>query len=384
MKKKNIGSLIFNAVVLIVCISLVIYFIFSRDGLKDLLSSSQGINLFWLFLAAVCHMCNSLTDSLLTWQFIRYKYKNVRFFDAMKVAMVGHFFSAVTPGASGGQPMQVYSMAKMNIDVGYGTAIMFQKFLVYQVTATLYSLVAFLMNMDFIFKAINAGAVWIFVILGLLSQLVVMALLVIVCYCPKPTEKLIVLAEKLMRKLKFKNVDQKIKSARGQVRLFHKYNKNLNKDVKLMVKAFIEQFILISFGFAVPYCIYRSLNLEGATLLQMISSQSFVTMISSMIPLPGASGAAEYSFSLFFGCFFTGATMKSAILLWRCVTYYGTIFVCAPFALITKGHGKSIAKIAETMQESTEELMQDIENEEECISNTTTETEEKETICKEI
>ena len=164
MKKKNIGSLIFNAIVLIVCISLVFYFIFSKDGLKDLLSSSQGINLFWLFLAAVCHMCNSLTDSLLTWQFIRYKYKNVRFFDAMKVAMVGHFFSAVTPGASGGQPMQVYSMAKMNIDVGYGTAIMFQKFLVYQVTATLYSLVAFLINMDFIFKAINAGAVWIFVL----------------------------------------------------------------------------------------------------------------------------------------------------------------------------------------------------------------------------
>lgn len=351
MKNKNYGKLIFNALVLVISLGLVIYFIFSKDGLSDLLKSSSGLNLSWLFLAALCHMVNSLIDSLLTFQFIRYKYKHISFFDAMKVAMIGHFFSAVTPGASGGQPMQIYAMSKMDIDVGFGTSIMMQKFLIFQTTATIYSFAAILINTKFILGSIKGGFMWLFVILGLLAQLVVMGSLIIFCFWPKLSHKLVVWCEKILRKFKVKNLDKKMKSAQKQIDLFHDCNKELLKCPKLMITAYIETILLLTVIFAVPYCVYRSLNLQGATMLQMISSQAFVTMISSMIPLPGASGAAEYSFSVFFIPFFTPATMKSAILLWRCITYYGTIFVCAPFALITKGHGKAITAIEENYEE---------------------------------
>ena len=59
-------------------------------------------------------------------------------------------------------------------------------------------------------------------------------------------------------------------------------------------------------------------------------------MVSSLVPLPGGSGAAEYCFSTFFMSYISPETMKSAILIWRTITYYGTIMISLPFSSIKK------------------------------------------------
>ena len=68
----------------------------------------------------------------------------------------------------------------------------------------------------------------------------------------------------------------------------------------------------------------------------MLCAQSYVTMVSRLVPLPGGSGAAEYCFSTFFMAYISADTMKSSILLWRTITYYGTIMISLPFSSIKK------------------------------------------------
>lgn len=337
MKKKISGKGIFNAIVLVCTVAIVIYFIFSKDGLKDLITSAQTINIVWLLAACLCHLLNSLVDCIVTYQFIRTKYKHISFYDSMKIALIGHFFSAVTPSSSGGQPMQVYAMSKLNIDAGFGSSIMIQKFLIFQITTTVYSLVVLLFKYEFIFEQIENDIMVAFIIVGVFSQLFITALLLIASFSPFLTNVLVKLAAAILAKLKIiKNVDKKIDTIKKQTELFHASNKELIKDTRRMVLYYVEIFIQITLIYAVPYCLYRCLNLSGASLFDIICSQSLVAMVSSMIPLPGASFGAEYSFSVFFAGIFTAATMKSTILLWRCITYYGTIIVCSPFALITK------------------------------------------------
>ena len=58
--------------------------------------------------------------------------------------------------------------------------------------------------------------------------------------------------------------------------------------------------------------------------------------VSCMVPLPGAAGASEGSFYVFFSMFFTSATIKPATLLWRIITYYSVILITAPFSRITR------------------------------------------------
>ena len=50
----------------------------------------------------------------------------------------------------------------------------------------------------------------------------------------------------------------------------------------------------------------------------------FSTTITSMVPIPGASGGAELVFRMLFDNFFIadGAQLSAIILLWRAITYY--------------------------------------------------------------
>lgn len=81
-------------------------------------------------------------------------------------------------------------------------------------------------------------------------------------------------------------------------------------------------------------------------------------MVSSLVPLPGASGAAELSFAGFFSGIFDETTMKSAILIWRTITYYGTIFISAPFSGMGK---KKATELVTEMQEDIEEVEEELE-----------------------
>ena len=68
----------------------------------------------------------------------------------------------------------------------------------------------------------------------------------------------------------------------------------------------------------------------------MVAAQSFVTMISTYTPLPGAAGAAEGSFLIIFQIFFRQDILRQAMLLWRFIAYYSCIIVGAFFAGLDK------------------------------------------------
>ena len=88
--------------------------------------------------------------------------------------------------------------------------------------------------------------------------------------------------------------------------------------------------------FLVPYCIAMSFHIPDLNIFDLLCAQAYVNMVSSLVPLPGGSGAAEYCFSTFFMAYISAETMKSAILIWRTITYYGTIMISMPFSGVGK------------------------------------------------
>ena len=71
-------------------------------------------------------------------------------------------------------------------------------------------------------------------------------------------------------------------------------------------------------------------------------------MVSSFVPLPGAAGAAEGSFFMFFGAFLQPSNIAYAILIWRFFVFYLPILVGVFFI---KGK-KHIVEQAEELQNS--------------------------------
>ncbi len=341
MNKKNIAVMVFNFFVIITSVSLIVYFCVSKNGLFELLSSDISLNVIWLLLAIGCQIGTMLIDSFLTFLFIRQHYPQFTLSDGIKSSFIGSFYSAVTPASSGGQPMQLVFLAKKNVEVGFSTSCMTQKFVIFQLISTMISVVALIIRHEFFFSTVKIPLLWLCVVVGFTAQVVVTSGVIVISFSRKLSDFLIRIFRKLLKKLSFiKNPEQKIEDLSQQVEMFHNANRSLLKNPRLLGISCVLIFIQILGIFLVPYCIYRSFSLENTTVVDMICSQSFVSIASSMIPLPGATGASELAFSVFFELFFGKRFLKSGLLLWRTITYYGVIILCFPFSLLTSRRKK--------------------------------------------
>lgn len=336
LPKKIQGKTIFNICILILSVAMVVYFCISENGLVDLAKHVKHFKQEWLFLAVLCMFADLVLDTILIYEFTKNAEKKYTMHHAFKTCMVGHFYSMVTPFQSGGQPMQIYVMSKQGIDPGVSTSALVQKFFVYQSTLTLYSAFAIAFRFRFFNGALN-GILLSLSIIGFAAQLAVIAMLLLVSFNQTVTRRMAFFVCKFLYKLHFvKNYEATSDSWQKQLDGFHDSNKVLYKDKKLLAKTYIITFFQLTSLFVVSYCIYRAFNIGTASPIDMICAQAFVTLTSSLVPLPGSAGASEGCFDVFFRIFFTYTTIKPATLIWRIITFYAVILVSAPFSRITK------------------------------------------------
>lgn len=336
MQKAINKKVILNIIFLLVPIAFIVYFLVSEQGLMDLIENISSFNKFWILISVGCQAMMVFVDGFILYKLIKKYDKNYTAKKAFKTTAVGQFYSAITPAAVGGQPMQVYCLTKQNIDSGVATSCLLQKFLVYQTTITLYSFIAMLCNLDLFYGQLK-NLMLSLALFGFLSHFVVVVFIFIFSFNQKLSHSIVNFVFKLLSKIKLvKNPTETTEKLQKQIQFFHDTNTKLYKNKKLLITMFLLTAVQLTFMFAIPYTIYRDFNLNGANPLDMITAQAFVTMVSSFMPLPGGSGAAEGSFYVFFKIFFMENTIKSAILIWRIITYFMTILVFAPFSNIGK------------------------------------------------
>lgn len=374
--KKKIGfSTILNVLVVVISVCLVTYFFVSKNGFIQLINSNQTFLLGWIGIAFIAHLINLFIDAYTIKMFLGVRYDKISIWDSIKISMVGQFFSALTPSATGGQPMQIYLMSKMNIEAGYATSVTVQKLIVYQLVTTFYSIIAILLRLDYFFSTINHPGMLLFTTIGFSTQLIFTSIVLLIAFNKKIATLAIRFATFIITKIKlFKQKDELIKSVENQVYMFYTSNKAIMKKPKTVIGVYLLVFVQATALLSIPYFIYRSFGYTDASVFDIICSQAYVNLSVSMMPLPGASGAAELGFAAFFAMYFAPQTIKSAILVWRMVTYYGTILLGLPFARFTndKKVRETLAQQEETSQnkQSTQPIDGDIKENEDALANT--------------
>ena len=329
-------GLIFNIIIVGVTIFLVVYFVYSKDGLIDLIKSGIEINIIWIIAAILMHLLNIAIDATVIYLFLKQNVPDLKVKTALTASMVGQFYCAVTPSATGGQPMQVLMMSREGIKGSVTTSALVQKFLVWQFTLAIYCIVAVVARFSFFRENLDTH-MWILSAVGFAVQMIMLGILLLASFAKNFTYKVVSGLFRFLGKLHIlKNVDEKIVSLSDILTSFNESNKCLIKNKPLLVKVYILTAIQMTALFLVPYCIAMSFRIPDLNIFDMLCAQSYVTMVSSLVPLPGGSGAAEYCFSTFFMAYISADTMKSSILLWRTITYYGTIIISMPFSGITK------------------------------------------------
>lgn len=330
-----------------VTLGLLAYFCISDNNLATLLHSLPTLNPLWLICAMACVGVNWVMDSLVIKTLLSAAYDaDYGFRSAFRVTMVGQYFNSVTPYAVAGQPMQLLALTRQGVTSGIALSALIQKYLAFQTTITGYSLLVIVVKYSFFRNQIQNFMVLAFI--GFASQAAVVVLLILFTRSPKFTTKLIHGVVWLLTKIHVvKKPDEVSKNIKGQLEFYIRNNKVMQEDRKMGLRVYGYTLTQLTALFCVPFFIYKAFHNPGAPIIDMIAAQSFVTMISSYTPLPGAAGAAEGSFLMIFQLFFRQNIIKQAMLLWRLITYYSCIIVGAFYSGLGSKSEKMNARFGE-------------------------------------
>lgn len=353
-KKSNLQK-IFNIVLLVFSIGILMYFCIANNNLVTLINALPALNIFWLLSALLSMILFWIVDSTILFEIASsvcdkgYKRKN-----ALKVTMVGQYFNAISPFAILGQPMQIVTMLRQGISTGLAFSILIQKFLIYQTTLTAYSLLVIILKYSFFRE--QFAAFMSLALIGFLTQSFIVVLLVLFSVNRKFTTRIIKFCFNLLSKLHIvKNPEKISKSLETQLQFYLNNNREMNKNYKFTVKIYLLTFIQLTSLFIIPFYIFKAYHNPGVPIIDMVSAQAFVTMISSCTPLPGGSGASEGSFLIIFNLFFGSATTNQAMLLWRFITYYSCIVFGAFFALSDNRKEKLSVDVSKIITQNVQE-----------------------------
>lgn len=316
---------IFNLIVVMLLASIFLFFFISSNGLNLLMIQFKTLSLIWLLSAALCIICFWIFESFIIYVITNSLHRTKHLFlKCLKIAMIGQFFSAITPFQSGGQPAQLFVMTENDIPAGFAGSILMVKFIIHQATLTFYSLLV--ISLEFKFFNDKIPYFISFCFLGFILNTIIIILALIFAMNDKLTNKILTFSLKILKKVKlFKSLDERYEHIDEELKSFHESAAFMSKNIKMCIIAFFLTFIQWTIYYSIPFCIYKSFSLNSASLWTMVSAQVFLTMFMSFIPLPGAAVGAEGGFYLIFGIFFKGDSIGPAVFMWRILTYYASI-----------------------------------------------------------
>lgn len=275
----------------------------------------------WIAIGFICIGLYWMLETIIQYLLVRKMYRGNHLWNSFKVVMAGHFFNAITPFASGGQPMQAFMMMKQGVPLGTSASVLLSKFIIYQIILTLYSSVVLIMQLKFFVLKVQ-GVIYLS-LLGFLVNIGVVIILIMAALKGRYVKKIGFWLINMLNKMHInKSPNSYKRKLIKQVDLFNSNIRVIKDNKRLLLKVAILTIAQLTAYFVIPYAVYRAFGLKGAEMFVMIAASAFIVMFSSFVPIPGGVGVAEGSFFLLFQLFFPSPILPTAILCWRVITFY--------------------------------------------------------------
>ena len=299
---------------------LVGYLVFAGEG-EDLAQALQSMRWTWLALAVVMVVGYWALESVCMQIFSRDMFPKFKFRDTLLCTIIGQYFNCITPLSSGGQPFQAYYYNRFGMPLSKSMPMLVCRFVTYQVATSAFCALVLLLRLHYFVD--DNPALTTLVIIGFIGGLGLLSMLLAIAFWRNGIVKLMSWAFKLAGKLHIvKDPDKNIADTTKTIDDAYAEMHYMLKKPKLFVKSIAVTFVQLLEFFAISYVIMRGLGCDG-DFLTVVSCQAFVYMISSFVPTPGAMGAAETSYALFFSTIYPSASFVAlSTFIWRFLTFY--------------------------------------------------------------
>ncbi|MDO5028199.1 MAG: lysylphosphatidylglycerol synthase transmembrane domain-containing protein [Bacillota bacterium] len=258
-----------------------------------------------------------------------------------KYSLIDYFFSQISPGASAGQPSEIYFMKKDGIAIGDSSLVMliFNGF--YHLAVVLVVLGTSLGKID---KILGPSPVFYrLFVFGILVQVLLSVVFFFFIFSKSLVYKVFKFIFKVLEFFSYKNLDH-FKARVSKILRDYKTGAAWIKDHKLaLAKVFPLVILHIFLYYSLGYWVLKALGSQSLSLVDMVAYQGVFTMTFESLPLPGGLGLAEAGFLKIFSPLYGKNLLPAALLLTRGLSYL--VFVILGGLLTALGKLDPVQKI---------------------------------------
>ncbi len=332
--KRNLLSFLFIAITL----GIIVVVAFSNSELTNAWNALFTLDVKWMLAAFLGWLSYMFFDTLSLHYFLRKQQHAITLGYSCYVTLTGFYYSNITPGASGGQPMQVYYLSKRNVPVPIGTSAISIKFFAQQSMIVLLASAFWLGNAGFV-DAQLSGLKWA-VYIGYAINFASIPLILLVALHRPMVQAIITFFVRLGARMRLlKHPERKLTRISAGLDVYHASILRLANHPSQLVGMLLLAGLSVLGLMSVPVSVYHAFRMSGTPWYRLITLSFLLFMSASYTPLPGASGAQEGGFLAFFSGLFTQGTAGLALLVWRFFTYYLFLIVGAVMSIF--GHIRS-------------------------------------------
>lgn len=310
-----------NLIYLILIIGITTVIILTQIDPITFINTFQQTKVIFLLIGIGCVFLYWILEAYMLLRLMRRENPEERFSFAFTLTMVGQYYNRIDPGSTGGQPIQLYELSKKGYGLGAGTAVLVQKYALYQVTITFLAIFSVIFCLAELNRSLDA-AKWLIVI-GITLNVAAVIFIFILILKPESAKKIISGCVKLLLKLHIlKNPEKYYKKVDHFMGEYKTTIGILKSHKKETLQIFLISIVQTLIFYSVNYFIYLSLGLSGTNAITIISLQAILYVAVAFIPTPGSAGGAEACFLLIFGPVFGAGYTPVAMILWRIITFY--------------------------------------------------------------
>ena len=320
MNKKHLWGIL----VVLAISAFVLYADLKATPISEILRAAHGLNIFALIMVFALMLLSYVCEAgILATLAHRKKEPKRSAWSFLRIPIIQALFNAITPMSTGGQPSQLAAMIQMGMEGGRSTSILLMKMkiIIYQIDV----LFAYVFTIIFGFHMVMTkfAGLAIFIAIGFLihvsSIIFLLAIMFAYRFTKKATNWLMDLLAKMMKK---ERVEKWRKATLEKIDTFYAESQKLKKEKKKLFVASLLTVLQLLFFYSIPFMVLTALNVP-CSWYQVTQMNIMIIMFMAIIPIPGASGGAEYSFQTLFSTFISShGALILAMFIWRFSTYF--------------------------------------------------------------
>lgn len=332
--KKKIGL---GGLLLIGILILTWYFVFRNYPMREMLDIlanvdlryvGAGIGCMGIFL--VCEGCNIRRA-------LKVQGREVCFSAGLRYAVLGFFFSSVTPASTGGQPVQLLKMHRDGIPAAYASMALLLELSSYQTVVILFGMCGLIALYPVLEHTI--GAMSCLIMIGVFGNMLYLAFVLMAIFSKRVSVGIMSLLSWLMEKLRIRSRENICDKLCHMLEEYQRSAQIVRRHPVFIIKMLLTTAVQMLAMYSIPIWVYQAfgiqstggagvLAIQGLGILKILALQAILYISVSVLPLPGAVGVSEGGFLLLFQLLFSEGQIGEAMLLCRGISFYLPVLIC--------------------------------------------------------